>query len=108
MDKYIHNQSRDGDVGRIEEQIRKGVSVDSRGAGNRTPLMWAALYNHQDAAKCLYKNGCNLNLQSDYGDTAAHMAARNGHGKMVQLLANWGADLKIRNREGKTPVDIMK
>ena len=103
----IFQASKRGDVGRIEELVRSGTSVDSRDANflNRTPLMWAAAYNQQEAAKFLYENGCNLNLQDSGGNTAVHWAAYLEYGALVKMLADWGADLEIRNSDGQTPVN---
>ena len=86
----IFDASREGDVERIEELVKSGTSVDSRGAGylNFTPLICAAFNNQQEAAKFLYENGCNLNLQDSGGNTAVHRAAGRGHGAMVKLLAD--------------------
>ena len=73
----IFQASKRGDVGRIEELVRSGKSVDSREQDeyNWTPLINAAANNQQEAAKFLYENGCNLNLQDSGGNTAVHWAA---------------------------------
>jgi len=44
-------------------------------------------------------------VQDYNGDTALHDAARFGHTKCVELLLN-GTDRTLRNKEGKTPVEV--
>ena len=38
------------------------------------------------------------------GDTALHIAAAQGYGEVVKLLASQGADLNARNAKGLTPL----
>ena len=67
----IFEASERGDVGRIEELVKSGISVNSRRA-DWTPLIIAAIYNQVEAAQFLYDNGCDLNYQDDGGYTALH------------------------------------
>ena len=67
----IFEASESGDVGRIEELVKSGISVNSRRA-DWTPLIIAAIYNQVVAAQFLYDNGCDLNYQDDGGYTALH------------------------------------
>jgi ankyrin repeat protein len=49
----------------------------------------------------------NVNLLDGRG-TALHEAARAGHGTIVDALLRVGADRTIRDREGKTPLDLAE
>jgi ankyrin repeat protein len=46
----------------------------------------------------------NVNAANPAGDTAVHMAAALGHDTVVQLLAELGANLNVRNKRGITPL----
>jgi ankyrin repeat protein len=46
----------------------------------------------------------NVNAASPAGDTAVHVAAALGHDTVVQLLADLGANLNVRNKRGITPL----
>lgn len=48
--------------------------------------------------------GSDINAVNQQGDTALHSAASQGFSRVVALLAEKGADLKIRNKRGQTPL----
>ena len=48
--------------------------------------------------------GSDINASNPAGDTALHIAAAQGHGDVVKLLASHGADLNVRNAKGLTPL----
>ena len=103
----IFKASEVGDVGWIDELVKSGISVNSRGGDyyNRTPVMEAAAANQLEAAKFLFEKGCDLNLQDTIGWTAVHRAAEEGHADMAQLLGELGAELEIRDVSGQTAVN---
>ena len=51
--------------------------------------------------------GINIDAEN-VGWTALHLAALNGHLDIVSILLNKGASTAIRNREGKTALDIAR
>ena len=50
----------------------------------------------------------DVNIKTDnYGDTALHWASWNGHSSIVELLLKFkNIDAKIKNKYGKTPLDL--
>ena len=48
----------------------------------------------------------DIDVVNQHGNSALHNAVRKGHTKVVKLLLENGADLKIRNAKGKTPIDL--
>ena len=48
--------------------------------------------------------GSDVNAANPVGDTAVHIAAVQGYGDVVKLLASKGADLNVRNAKGQTPL----
>jgi uncharacterized protein len=46
----------------------------------------------------------NVNAANPAGDTAMHVAASLGHDTVVQLLAELGANLNVKNKRGITPL----
>jgi ankyrin repeat protein len=49
----------------------------------------------------------NVNAQNNQGQTALHLAALGGVPlAAVQYLVSLGADLQIRNKDGKTAADV--
>ena len=60
--------------------------------------------------KILIDSGADLNvqLQPIPGSTALVLAVAKNHKEIVEMLIKSGANLNIRNRNGKTALDIMK
>ena len=54
---------------------------------------------------CLDKGG-DVNAANDRGDTPMHMAAQRGADQIVQFLADHGARLDVKNKSGRTPLDM--
>ncbi|XP_052268283.1 uncharacterized protein LOC127869655 isoform X2 [Dreissena polymorpha] len=53
----------------------------------------------------LANNGVPINVQDKNGDTALHLAVREGKMEIVEALVQCSADLTLRNKLGQTPVD---
>ena len=48
--------------------------------------------------------GADVNASNQAGDTALHVAASRGYNTIVQLLADRGAQLNVKNKRGLTPL----
>lgn len=48
--------------------------------------------------------GVNLNVQTPGGNTPLHYAALNRNSKIIQILVTAGADVKLRNSQGHSPL----
>ena len=55
--------------------------------------------SHQNDFRLLLRFGASVDLQTEQGDTACHLASYRGHGKCVQCLAEHGADVRITNNK---------
>ncbi|KAJ1548975.1 hypothetical protein HK405_012002, partial [Cladochytrium tenue] len=62
----------------------------------------AARYERVEILRLLLDRGASCNLQLGYGDTALHIAARNGNPDTVSLLLDRGASIELRDRDGQT------
>lgn len=63
------------------------------------------------AVKLVLDLGANINARDDNGETAMHGAAYKSRTRMVQFLADNGADINVWNRENKhgwTPLMIAE
>jgi hypothetical protein len=56
--------------------------------------------------KLLIANGADVNAVNSRNLTALHYAARNGNDEVIQLLVLHGARLDIKDRIGRTPLDL--
>jgi ankyrin repeat protein len=81
-----------------------GAGVDRRGAS----LPEGSVINDGDsaleAARLAIDLGANVNATNEAGDTALHAAASKGYTAIVQVLADHGARLDVKNKRGRTPL----
>jgi len=95
--------------------------VDLPTADGITPLMIAAGMGHGsnptrgryqtdddavEALKILLKAGADINRRAANGQTALHGAALKGWNATIRFLAENGAQLEAKDRDGKTPLDF--
>ena len=59
---------------------------------------------NDERTKKLLKNFTNINEQNDFGETALHCAADMSNGEIAQLLISKGANVNIKDNEGRTPL----
>jgi ankyrin repeat protein len=59
-----------------------------------------------DAVKMALDLGADVNGVNQAGDTAVHAAASKGFNRVVQLLADRGAKLNVKNRRNQTPLGM--
>jgi ankyrin repeat protein len=59
-----------------------------------------------EAVTAAIELGSDINAANPVGDTAVHIAAVQGYGEVVKLLASKGADLNARNAKGLTPLAV--
>jgi ankyrin repeat protein len=80
--------------------VRDGAPAPFREVSNREPV---------DAMRLLLEAGADPDaVTPEGGDSALHMAAKDGLSEIVALLAEHGATLDLKNSEGKTALDIVE
>jgi ankyrin repeat protein len=76
------------------------ILMNGRGAG---PANEAAIL---DAIKLAAKHGLDLDAFNANGQTLVHLAVQRGANSIVRYLAESGAKLDMKNKQGRTPMDI--
>jgi hypothetical protein len=66
----------------------------------------AAMRGDKEAVTTLLSDRSNINAPQNDGTTALHWAVRKGDLATVQALIKAGADVKVANRYGVTPISI--
>jgi ankyrin repeat protein len=86
--------------------LRAGASVPHGCDGQDGVVSLATQDSSTEVISALIAAGASPNCQDPYGMTALHWAAINGQFDRVQTLLDGGANSHLRNREGKTALDI--
>ncbi len=109
-----------GDAASVKQLLDHGALVDLPNVLGHTPLMAAAGSGRGnvptrgrskteaqalETIKLLKAAGANPNARAVDGDTAVHGAAIKGWNEVVRLLASYGVNLDIADKDGMTPID---
>jgi ankyrin repeat protein len=112
-----------GDSASIQLLLSAGARPDLANSLGITPLMAAAgigsttidirarFRNEHKciaAAQLLLAHGVDVNATNSNGQTALHGAAQSGWNSFVQLLADHGATITVKDRFGSTPLDVAE
>jgi hypothetical protein len=79
--------------------IREGTKPPFREVSNRNPV---------DAVNLLIAAGANVDAVTPKGESALHLAAFAGKPEIVRALVEGGADLYLKNGDGKTALEVVE
>lgn len=87
--------------------IMNGSNVNAKGYMDITPLHLALSRGHKKLIKLLLENGADVNSQEKTeGVTPLHLALTRLDEEIIRLLLAQGADVNIRNKAGKTALQV--
>jgi len=95
-------------VGVVEFLLNNGADVHAKDKGGLVPLHNACSYGHYEVTELLVKHGATVNVSDLWKFTPLHEAAAKGKYEIVKLLLKHGADASKKNRDGHTPLDLVK
>ncbi|XP_061382460.1 transient receptor potential cation channel subfamily A member 1 isoform X1 [Danaus plexippus] len=104
----LHYASREGHIRSLENLIKLGACINLKNNNNESPLHFAARYGRYHTACQLLdsdKGTFIINESDGEGLTPLHIASREGHTRVVQLLLNRGA-LLHRDHNGRNPLHL--
>ena len=116
----FYRAARSADLEVMRLLLEHGADPSQPSADHTTPLLAAATgqgarfaggderpeAEFVEALKLCLDKGADVNAANDRGDTAMHAAAQRGSDKIVQFLADHGARLDLKNKSGRTPLDL--
>ncbi len=132
-DCALHAAAEAGARGSAEYLLGRGLAVDLRGAGERTPLMAAVSGNQTAMVRWLLRKGADPRLKGKDGfeplmlavregrpgavaelapyrreslDAALLLAAMEGRAEVIDTLTNYGASVYARMEDGRTPLMV--
>jgi ankyrin repeat protein len=100
----LYSAIRANDLPGLKALLDQGVSADTAGARDVTPLMAAAEAGSAEAMKLLLDRGAAVNAQNGFGSTALMWSA--GDAQKVKLLLDRGADVNLAARSGRTALIV--
>jgi ankyrin repeat protein len=110
-----------GDVALMRLLLEHGADPNLGTNDGATPLMAAAGINwvvaqtfsrsdkeYLEAAALCLERGADVNAVNSQGFTAMHGAANRGFDAMIKLLAEHGASLDVKDKQGRTPMTFAE
>jgi ankyrin repeat protein len=89
--------------------VDKGLDIDVSDKHGKSALFYAVHNKDIDSINFLVKNGAKINRTDSKGETALFEAALLGYGykSIIDTLLDNGADINIRNNNGKTIIEVL-
>lgn len=104
----LHFASGYNRVSVVEYLLQLGADVHAKDKGGLVPLHNACSYGHYEVTELLVKHGASVNVADLWKFTPLHEAAAKGKYEIVKLLLKHGADPSKKNRDGATPLDLVR
>ncbi|KAJ7402341.1 Tankyrase-1 [Pitangus sulphuratus] len=89
----------------VHDSVRRQANTINSGL---VPLHNACSYGHYEVAELLVRHGASVNVADLWKFTPLHEAAAKGKYEICKLLLKHGADPTKKNRDGNTPLDLVK
>jgi len=116
----FYRAARSADLAVMRLLLEKGADPNRPSDDHTTPLLAAATGQGArfaggeerpepefvEALRLCVDKGADVNTANDRGDTPMHAAAERGADLIVQFLADHGAKLDVKNKSGRTPLDV--
>jgi ankyrin repeat protein len=94
----------------LKRLLAAGATLNVRGERGQLPLHLAASYSRtapsDEMLRFLLDQNVPINARADRGRTPLHQAAEVGSPDAFRLLLERGADLRLRDADGHTPLDL--
>jgi ankyrin repeat protein len=98
--------SFDGELALVKSLVlQKKAAVNKLGW---SPIHYAATNGHLEIAQFLMTNGAQVNALSPSETTPLMMSIGSGNDQLIKYLLDNGADLRMRNHEGYTAIDVAQ
>jgi len=97
-----------GDCDTVIVCLQLGANLNSPDQFGSYAIHLMILYNQLDVLQVLKLKQINLELTNKGGNTALHLAAKNGDDHLVELLMRNGANAKALNGENQRPTEVAQ
>ena len=101
----LHWAAHEGNTECIELLLtQENVIIDSFCKDNRTPLAIASRKGHVGCLELLAKAGADVNLKTQWGESALSKAVSNNNYSCLETLIKFGAQIESQNTWQETPL----
>ena len=107
INRQMRQAAAYGSTAQMNGLLDRGAKVHSTDGDGKTALHRAAI-GHDGCVDSLVKRDANLNAQDDDKRTPLMAAAVNGRPSIVQKLLAAGADPTLKDKDGKTALDLAE
>lgn len=107
----FHAAAISGDISTLTSILNSKVWIDMNGRDGQSALIKAAKVGQIDSLDFLIIQKADLNAIDAKGESALHHLARvmdESHKRVLQKLVNQGANLKLQNKNGETPLEVAQ
>src|SRR5512140_3196197 len=104
LSDQFYDAIRRDDAAAVQKLIAGGASVNLKDSRGGTPLMYAAAAGSEAMMRRLIDAGADVNARNAF-DASALLFCTNSMGR-VKLLVDHGADVKLRSKQGHTPIEL--
>jgi ankyrin repeat protein len=104
-DMRVVDAAMNRDAAAVQALLKQGADVNGAQGDGMTALHWAAAHDDRDLATLLIRGGASPAAVTRIGRyTPLHIAAKEGHGALVRLLADAHADVRGLTTTGAAPL----
>lgn len=105
----IHMAVVKGHIEIVKKLVAKGADITAKTVNGKVPMQLAFEGEHTDIIELFLDRGIPINAPiNDFGRTLLHKAAIMGKTKVANLLISKSADINIKDKQGKTPLDLAE
>lgn len=104
----LHQAVKENDIRSIRSLVEGGAKVQAPDKIGRTPLHWALVFGHEEAARVLIINTPKraLDARDGFGCTALHYGAATGRTQVARILIERGAAINALDSNKRTPLHL--